>query len=69
MTWKAKGAPRGMLRAHLFALLLLVVLFIVDLARGYEQMPWFVFAGAVVVMGDAMACAVIRRQISGDTAS
>jgi low temperature requirement protein LtrA len=65
MTWKAKGAPRGMLRAHLCALSLLVVLFIVDIARGYEQIPWFVFAGAVVLIGDAVACSVIRRQKAG----
>ena len=69
MTWRAKGAPRAMLRAHLVAIAALVGLFVVDIARGYEQMPWFVFAGAIVVIGDAAACAVIRRQVSGDTAS
>jgi low temperature requirement protein LtrA len=69
MTWRAKGAPRAMLRAHLVAIAALVGLLVVDIARGYEQMPWFVFAGAIVVIGDAAACAVIRRQVSGDTAS
>ena len=69
MCWQAKGAPRAMLRAHLIAIAALVALFVVDIVRGYEQMPWFVFAGAVVVMGDAAACAVIQRQTKGDAAS
>jgi len=69
MSWQTKGAPRAMLYAHLCALSLLVVLFIVDIARGYEQMPWFVFAGAIVVIGDAAACAVIQRQTKGDAPS
>ena len=69
MSWQAKGAPRAMLRAHLIAIAALLALFVVDIARGYEQMPWFVFAGAVVVMGDAAACAVIQRQTKADAAS
>jgi low temperature requirement protein LtrA len=66
MSWQAKGAPRAMLRAHLIAIAALVGLFVVDIARGYEQMPWFVFAGAIVVMCDAAACAVIQRQTKGE---
>jgi len=69
MTWRAKGAPRAMLRTHLVAIAALVGLFVVDIARGYEQMPWFVFAGAIVVIGDAAACAVIQRQTKGDAPS
>lgn len=69
MCWQAKGAPRAMLRAHLIAIAALVGLFVVDIARGYEQMPWFVFAGAIVVMCDAAACTVIQRQTKGDAAS
>ena len=69
MSWQAKGAPRAMLRAHLIAIAALVGLFVVDIARGYEQMPWFVFAGAIVVMCDAAACAVIQRQTKADAAS
>jgi hypothetical protein len=58
-----------MLRAHLIAIAALVGLCVVDIARGYEQMPWFVFAGAIVVMCDAAACTVIQRQTKGDAAS
>jgi len=69
MSWQTMGAPRAMLRTHLVAIAALVGLFVVDIARGYEQMPWFVFAGAIVVIGDAAACAVIQRQTKGDAPS
>ena len=69
MCWQAKGAPRAMLRAHLIAIAALVALFVVDIARGYEQMPWFVFAGAIVVMCDAVACALIRHRTKAEDTS
>ena len=69
ISWQAKGAPRAMLRAHLIAIAALVGLFVVDIARGYEQMPWFVFAGAVVVMGDAVACTLIRHRTKAEDTS
>lgn len=61
------GVPSVVTRLHAWCALLLALLWIVDLARGAEQVPIWVFLGAAVVIGDAVACAVITEKAKRTT--
>lgn len=57
----------AMVRLHGWSVLVLLALTVIDSAREPERLPIWVFAGAGVVIADAVVCAVITESAKRDT--
>jgi len=57
------GARQSYVRIQLICVALLLILTALDFWWGVDR-PWFASTGAVVVIGDALACAIIRASSS-----
>ena len=62
LTRLARATDPAMLRVHLIAIGLLVALTLGDLFLTAQELPWFTLLAALVLLGDAIACTVLRMR-------
>jgi len=65
LTFVIQGAPRAIRVLHLVTLAILLVLAVVDTVYGASSSDLLVAVGALVVVADTVACALVNRRPSG----
>ena len=62
LAWRARHVPRGMVGTHVAALAVLAVAYLAEVITGAGGSEWPTLVAALVVIGDALACIVVRRR-------